>query len=84
MLPKVVQDAGYTVVGLGVLAVQQLQVRRRETRARMSTAVDAVSGVAKSTARPVAAQLDRLPSIPGPVGPVVDRGRQWLRETLYP
>ena len=82
MLPKVVQDAGYTAVGLGVLAVQQLQVRRRETRVRLSAAIDTVSGVAKSTARPVAAQLDRLPSIPGPLGSVVDRGRDQMREAL--
>ena len=35
MIPKVVSDAGYTAVGLGVLAVQQVQVRRRETRSRV-------------------------------------------------
>ena len=29
MVPKAVQDAGYTAVGLGVLALQQVQTRRR-------------------------------------------------------
>jgi hypothetical protein len=30
MVPRVVQDAGYTAVGLGVLALQQVQSRRRD------------------------------------------------------
>jgi hypothetical protein len=49
MVPKAVQDAGYTAVGLGVLALQQVQIQRR-TIARQATAV--VEGV-KATAAPV-------------------------------
>ena len=30
MVPRAVQEAGYTAVGLGVLALQQVQTRRRE------------------------------------------------------
>jgi hypothetical protein len=41
MFPKVVTDAGYTAVGLGVLAVQQVQTRRRETRSRVSDQIQA-------------------------------------------
>jgi hypothetical protein len=49
MMPKAVQDAGYTAVGLGVLALQQVQVQRR-TIARQASAV--VGGV-KTKAAPV-------------------------------
>lgn len=38
MVPRAVQDAGYTAVGLGVLALQQLQIRRRSI-ARQASAV---------------------------------------------
>jgi hypothetical protein len=38
MVPKAVQDAGYTAVGLGVLALQQVHVQRR-TLARQASAV---------------------------------------------
>jgi hypothetical protein len=41
MFPKVVTDAGYTAVGLGVLAVQQVQTRRRQTRSRVRDRVQA-------------------------------------------
>lgn len=82
MVPKVVQDAGYTAVGLGVLAAQRLQVRRRETRARVSATIGTVTGVVRSSARPVAAHLDRVPRLPGPLGAVVDLGRDRLREAL--
>jgi hypothetical protein len=36
MVPKAVQDAGYTAVGLGVLALQQVQTRRRDIAQRLS------------------------------------------------
>lgn len=35
------RDAAYVTIGFGVLAVQQAQVRRRETVAALSTRVDA-------------------------------------------
>ena len=38
MVPKAVQDAGYTAVGLGVLALQQVQIQRRNI-ARQASAV---------------------------------------------
>lgn len=54
MVPRAVQDAGYTAVGLGVLALQQLQTRRRE----LSRALDAgLSGV-KAIAAPVGRVVD--------------------------
>ena len=37
MVPKAVQDAGYTAVGLGVLALQQVQNRRRKLGHRVET-----------------------------------------------
>jgi hypothetical protein len=49
MMPKAVQDAGYTAVGLGVLVLQQVQVHRR-TIGRQASAV--VGGV-KATAAPL-------------------------------
>jgi hypothetical protein len=38
MVPKAVQDAGYTAVGLGVLALQHVQIQRRSI-ARQASAV---------------------------------------------
>jgi hypothetical protein len=49
MVPKAVQDAGYTAVGLGVLALQQVQVQRRGIARRASAVADGV----KATAAPV-------------------------------
>ena len=49
MVPKAVADAGYTAVGLGVLALQQVQIQRR-TIARQASA--GVGGV-RATAAPV-------------------------------
>src|SRR5581483_1446061 len=37
MVPKAVQDAGYTAVGLGVLALQQVQTRRRLLARKVTT-----------------------------------------------
>ena len=86
MVPKVVQDAGYTAVGLGVMAAQQVQTRRRKARAELSAktrAAQAQLGTVlervKTTAAPVA---DRLPRLPGPVGSVVESGRERVRQAL--
>jgi len=94
MVPKFVSDAGYTAVGLGVLAAQQVQVRRREARARLEAQAEdvrrraeSVVEQAKTAMTPVAAQLERLPRlpIPGPLGHALEgsRGRlcQMLRES---
>jgi hypothetical protein len=53
MVPRAVQDAGYTAVGLGVLALQQVQQRRRVIT-RQAQAV--VNGV-KAVVAPVTRQL---------------------------
>ncbi len=90
MVPKVVQDAGYTAVGLGVMAAQQIQMRRRDARARLSAGtrtvqaqLESVSGLVKAVAGPaVVAQIDRLPRLPGRLGPVLESGRRSVRRVL--
>ncbi len=92
MVPKVVSNAGYTAVGLGVLAAQQVQVRRRQTRARLEAQtqdtrrrVESIVGEVTNRVRPVAAELvDRLPQLPlpGPLGQAVNRGQARLRQLL--
>jgi hypothetical protein len=69
MVPRVVQDAGYTAVGLGVLALQQVQRVLTEVKAR---------------AAPVTGRLDDLPRLPGPIGAVLDAGRARLAQALRP
>jgi hypothetical protein len=69
MVPRVVQDAGYTAVGLGVLALQQVQRVLTEAKAR---------------AAPVTGRLDDLPRLPGPIGAVLDAGRARLAQALRP
>ena len=91
MVPRAVQDAGYTAVGLGVLALQQVQTRRREISERVTTELTAagrqaqavLTGV-KAMASPVTSRLEDLPRLPGPIGQVVDLGRARLREALRP
>ncbi|MGH8973171.1 MAG: hypothetical protein ACRD0C_08190 [Acidimicrobiia bacterium] len=118
MIPKVVSDAGYTAVGLGVLAVQQVQTRRRETRSRVTSQIAASrqsleSAVGQVKARiqplqarieplvekleplqaklepvkarleaPVSAALGRLPHLPGPLGGLLDSGRDRIQSAL--
>lgn len=67
MVPKVLTDAGYTVVGLGVLAAQQVQTRRRETRSRVSDQIQAsrqglesAVGQVKARVEPLQARLEPL------------------------
>lgn len=69
MVPRAVQDAGYTAVGLGVLALQQAQ---------------AVLAEAKAKAAPVTSRLEDLPRLPGPIGDVIELGRARLAEALRP
>jgi hypothetical protein len=91
MVPKFVSDAGYTAVGLGVLAIQQVQIRRRETRARLEAqtadarrCVEALLDQAKGAMAPVTSQLERLPRlpVPGPLGHVLEDGRDRLFQVL--
>ena len=91
MVPKAVQEAGYTAVGLGVLALQQVQTRRRDiarkVQAELGTAArQAQAAVAevKAKAAPVTNRLEGLPRLPGPVGQVLDGGRALLCEALRP
>ncbi len=60
MIPKVVSDAGYTAVGLGVLAVQQVQTRRRETRSRVSSQLAASRHSIESAVGQVKARIEPL------------------------
>jgi hypothetical protein len=71
MVPRVVQDAGYTAVGLGVLALQHVQTRRRGFERKL-----------KAGAAPVTGLLDALPRLPGPVGSVLEAGRARLAQAL--
>jgi hypothetical protein len=92
MVPRAVQDAGYTAVGLGVMAAQQVQVRRRETRARLEAEArdarrraESILGEVKTRVGPVAGEVvDRLPQLPlpGPLGRAVTEGRARLRQAL--
>jgi hypothetical protein len=91
MVPKAVQDAGYTAVGLGVLALQQVQTRRREIAQRVGTELGAARRQAeaalaevKTKAAPVTSRLEGLPRLPGPVGQVIDEGRSRLCQVLRP
>lgn len=45
MVPRVVQDAGYTAVGLGVLALQQVNMRRRDVARRVSNRLESLPRV---------------------------------------
>lgn len=78
MVPRAVQDAGYTAVGLGVLALQQVQIQRRSITRRAS----AVLGGVKATATPVTSRLEDLPRLPGPVGRMLDGGKTRLCQAL--
>lgn len=91
MVPKAVQDAGYTAVGLGVLALQQVLTRRRMIAEKVTTEIGAagrqaraVLAEAKAKAAPVTNRLESLPRLPGPVGDVLDQGRSRLVGVLRP
>jgi hypothetical protein len=80
MVPRVVENAGYTAVGLGVLALQEVQTRRREIAEKVNTELNAV----KAKAAPVTSRLEDLPRLPGPIGAVIEVGRARLAEALRP
>ena len=89
MVPRAVQDAGYTAVGLGVLAIQEVQSRQRELARRINAELNtagrhaqAVLAEVKAKAAPVTRRLDELPRFPGPIGVLVEFGRARLAEAL--
>jgi hypothetical protein len=90
MVPRAVQDAGYTAVGLGVLALQQVQTRRRDLARKLSTELDgagrqaqAVVTELKAKAAPVTRRIESLPRLlPGPVGQAVEQGTARLVQVL--
>ena len=91
MVPRAVQDAGYTAVGLGVLALQEVQTRRRDIAQRVNTELNAagrhaqaVLGEVKVKAAPVTSLLEGLARLPGTVGQVIDGGRARLVDVLRP
>ena len=91
MVPRAVQDAGYTAVGLGVLALQQVQARRRDVAEKVNTELNAAGRQAqavlaevKAKAAPVTTRLEDLPRLPGPIGDVIELGRARLAEALRP
>jgi len=91
MVPKAVQDAGYTAVGLGVLALQQVQTRRRLLARKVTTELgtatrhaQTVLAEARTRAAPVTSRLESLPRLPGPLGQVIDEGRARLFDVLRP
>ena len=91
MVPRAVQDAGYTAVGLGVLALQQVQTRRRDLAKKVTSELNsagrqaqAVLDEVKAKAAPVTSRIDDLPRLPGPIGAVVDVGKTRLAEALRP
>lgn len=79
MVPKAVQDAGYTAVGLGVLALQEVQIRRRATKAMIE---DQVQG-AKALIGTVTDQVVKVPLlVVPPICGVVAGGRSLLERAL--
>jgi hypothetical protein len=91
MEPKVVQDAGYTAVGLGVLALQAVLTHRRELSERLSTELNgasrqvrAVLAEVQTRAVPVTSRLESLPRLPGPLGQILEDGRERLCSVLRP
>ncbi|MGH9041170.1 MAG: hypothetical protein ACRDZ3_13170 [Acidimicrobiia bacterium] len=75
MIPKIVTDAGYTAVGLGVLAAQQVQTRRRETRSRVRgqiyagrQTIESAVGQVKARIEPLQAKLEPLGARLEPLG----------------
>ena len=91
MVPRAVQDAGYTALGLGVLALQEVQTRRRAIAKRVNAELNTAGRHAhtvladvKAKAAPVTSRLDDLPRLPGPIGAVIELGRASLAEVLRP
>ena len=89
MVPRVVQDAGYTAVGLGVLALQQVQARRRDVARTVGSELSTAGGLAqralggvKAAAAPLTSRLEGLPRLPGPVGTAVELGRTRLARVI--
>lgn len=78
---KAIEDFAYTAVGLGVLALQEVRVRRRETRRCAAARVRGVRDRVESLSRtlegwiePVASRLPR-PPVPPLLTRALDTGR---------
>lgn len=71
-VPKAIQDAAYVTVGVGVLAFQQTQVRRREAQAALPAQVDKARSRLTRQARDVRAKAEAFGTdVRGRVEPVV-------------
>jgi hypothetical protein len=57
-IPKTVQDAAYVTVGVGVLAFQQAQVRRREAQADLEAQVQKARGAIARQAKDAKSSLE--------------------------
>lgn len=77
MVPKPVQDAGYTAVGIGVLALQQFHLRRKAVKAR----IDSVLGEVRSAAEPLARRTG-LPELAAPVCAAISEGKALIGAAL--
>ena len=53
MVPKAVQEVGYTAVGLGVLALQQVHAQRRNAVRQGAAVVNAIRSLPRAAARVV-------------------------------
>ena len=83
------RDAGYTAVGFGVLAVQKLQVKRRDIQKEVGARIGGKEGVGKAVRRVEAAVdpvLDKVEHVlPGQARVAVHTARlagKVVRETM--
>lgn len=71
-VPKTIQDAAYVTIGVGVLAFQQTQVRRREAQAALPAQVDKARSTVARQAKDVRAKAEAFGSdVRGRVEPIV-------------
>lgn len=85
---KTIEDAAYTAVGLGVLALQEVRVRRRETRqcaaARLRglrQRIESLSLTLQGLVDPVASRLPH-PPVPPLLTRALDTGRAQVDSVL--
>ena len=85
---KAIEDFVYTAIGLGVLALQEIRVRRRETGECAAARVHEVQEQVESLTRTVQEWTDpvtsRLPRIPVPsfIARALDTGRTQVESLL--
>jgi hypothetical protein len=85
---KAIEDFVYTAIGLGVLALQEVRVRRRETgqcaAARVQDIqeqVESLSRTVQGWTEPVTSRLPRLP-LPPLITRALDTGRSQVESLL--